>query len=86
MAYYGDLEGILTGLTKSTDHPSMVQTYSLQSSIPQVCLWVGKIPSSASVEATYHFFTEVLRVKPVMSATDWHQIQFNQAYGAQGGS
>ena len=23
MAYYGDLEGILTGLTKSTDHPSI---------------------------------------------------------------
>ena len=22
MAYYGGLEGILTGLTKSTDHPS----------------------------------------------------------------
>ena len=23
MAYYGDLEGILAGLTKSTDHPSI---------------------------------------------------------------
>ena len=23
MAYYGGLEGILTGLTKSTDHPSI---------------------------------------------------------------
>ena len=24
VAYYGGLEGILTGLTKSTDHPSVV--------------------------------------------------------------
>lgn len=30
-------------------------------------------------EAAYQFFTEVLRVKPILSAADWHQIQLNQA-------
>lgn len=30
-------------------------------------------------EAVYQFFTEVLRVKPILSAADWHQIQLNQA-------
>ena len=30
MAYYGGLEGILTGLTKSTDHPSVVFQIALR--------------------------------------------------------
>ena len=31
MAYYGGLKGILTGLTKSADHPSMIFETSVYS-------------------------------------------------------
>ena len=34
---------------------------------------------SGPEQAAYQFFTEVLRVKPILSAADWHQIQLNQA-------
>ena len=53
IAHYGDLEGILSGLTKSTDHPSM------QSRVLVLRMRNGFRPQTRA----YHYFEPYLEAR-----------------------